>query len=132
MDGWSNHPAIADDEGHRTPIIPETNVTETMHFRDRVASFLESRAPPRTASAIEGVSRPASALSARSSIPVSFDAPTSGSGSVHSDEIVLVLKRDGGACKLCGTAARHEQPLRVARLIWQVNQEDNVSVSSST
>jgi len=125
MDNWSSHPAIADDEGPHTPIIPETNVTETMRFRDRIASFLESRAPRCTASAIEGVSRPASALSARSSIHVGIDAPISNSGSVPSDDIADVLKRDESACRLCGAVAGNQQPLKVARLIWQTNEEDN-------
>lgn len=131
MDNWSNHPAIADDEGPHTPIIPETNVTETMRFRDRIASFLESRAPRCTASAIEEVERPASALSARSSIHIDVDAPRSDSGSVPSDGIANVLKRDENACRLCGAVTGNQQPLKVARLIWQTNEEHNSLVSLS-
>ncbi|KAF8338152.1 uncharacterized protein EI90DRAFT_3118595 [Cantharellus anzutake] len=131
MDTWSSHPAIADDEEPRTPIIPETNAMETMQFRDRVASFLGSRTPLRTASAIEGVSRPASALSARSSIPVSVDASISDFKSIYPSDVADVLIRDENACKLCGAVGTEEQPLKVTRLIWQSNEGDNASATRS-
>lgn len=130
MDSWSTHPALADDDGPRTPLILPTSPRETMNFNDRVSNFLQSRPPIITASVVDAISRPSSALSGTSSF-ADGSVTDFGANSSSKWQFAGATARDERQCLLCGAPYPDQIPV-TSRLEERHNQAVRSNTFHST